>query len=174
MLMASAKIQNYNRTYQNYSKARQNYVRPYQNQYMPYGNSGTYQNYNRTYGNNTAYDNEQCVRRAESSDKAIMRLKQVSFIILSIIIFTVALILIYFKAVISSVQMQINEMNIEIMEVQQQNSRMEAEIIEAGNIENIKIEASALGMAAPTHDQVVLISLNSYNDTELSTTNSDG
>jgi len=174
MLMASAKIQNYNRTYQNYSRARQNYGRSYQNQYTAYHNSGVHQNYSRTCDYNTAFENEQYSGKVKSNDRAVMRLKQVSFIIFSVIIFTVALILIYFKAVISSVQMQINEMNIEIMEVQQQNSRLEAEIIEAGNIEHIKLEASALGMAAPTNDQVVYISLNSYNNTNLSVANSGG
>ena len=93
------------------------------------------------------------------AEKAKRRTKKLLFMLGMLIVFTACMGLIYFKAIISSTQMKINHMSSEMREIEQENSRLEGQLIKAGNIERIKMEASVLGMAAPTSDQVCYIAL---------------
>ncbi len=92
-------------------------------------------------------------------EKAQRVTKQLLFVLSMLIVFSACMGLIYFKAIISSTQMKINHMNSEIRAIEQENSRLQGQLVKAGNIERIKMEASGLGMSAPTSDQVCYISL---------------
>ena len=73
--------------------------------------------------------------------------------------------MIFFKSVISSVQMDINAVNAEIRAMEQENSILEAEKINALNIESIKKTAETMGMSLPGAYQV------EYVDTDDNTAN---
>ena len=73
--------------------------------------------------------------------------------------------MIFFKSVISSVQMDINAVNAQIRAMEQENSILEAEKINAINIESIKKTAETMGMSLPGAYQV------EYVDTEDNTAN---
>ncbi len=62
--------------------------------------------------------------------------------------------MIFFKSMISSVQMEINQVNSQIRELEQENSMLEAEKINALNIESIKATAESMGMSLPNSYQV--------------------
>jgi len=73
--------------------------------------------------------------------------------------------MIFFKSVISGVQMDINEVNTQIRSLDQENSMLAAEKIKALNIESIKSMAENMGMSLPDAYQV------EYVDTEHETSN---
>lgn len=62
--------------------------------------------------------------------------------------------MIFFKSMISSVQMEINSVNSQIRGLEQENSMLEAEKINALNIESIKVTAESMGMSLPSSYQV--------------------
>lgn len=62
--------------------------------------------------------------------------------------------MIFFKSIISGVQMEINGINSQIRELEQENSLLEADKINALNIESIKETAENMGMSLPTACQV--------------------
>ena len=62
--------------------------------------------------------------------------------------------MIFFKSVISGVQMDINAVNSQIRTLEQENSILEAEKIKALDIESIKQEAESMGMSLPQAYQV--------------------
>ncbi len=62
--------------------------------------------------------------------------------------------MIFFKSVISGVQMEINSVNKEIRNIEQQNSMLQAEKINAVDIESIKMAAEGMDMSLPGTYQV--------------------
>ncbi len=75
-------------------------------------------------------------------------------ILASIMLFFACAGMLYFKSVIAEVQMDINDVNSEIRIIEQDNSRLMAEMINAVNIDSIRISASSMGMTLPQAYQV--------------------
>jgi cell division protein FtsL len=75
-------------------------------------------------------------------------------IIVPVLFFCACIGMIYFKSVISKVQMDINNINSEIRIMEQENSRLRAEEISAIDIDHIKTAARKMGMSLPLASQV--------------------
>ncbi len=65
--------------------------------------------------------------------------------------------MIYFKSVISGVQMQINKVNQQVRDLEHESSLLQAEKINAMDIQMIKDTAKSMGMSLPSTYQVVYV-----------------
>jgi cell division protein FtsL len=71
--------------------------------------------------------------------------------------------MIYFKSVISGVQMQVNQVNQEIRDLEHESSLLQAEKINAMDIKMIKDTAESMGMSLPSAYQVVFVDTQEQN-----------
>jgi cell division protein FtsL len=78
----------------------------------------------------------------------------IAIIIVAIIIFSACAGMLYFKSIISKMQLGINDINSEVRIVEQENSRLKADKINAIDIDSIKISATKMGMSLPQSNQV--------------------
>lgn len=75
-------------------------------------------------------------------------------ILVALMLFSLCVGMIYFKSVISQVQMNINDINSEIRTIEQKNSRLQADKIGAIDIDYIRISAEKMGMSLPQTYQI--------------------
>ncbi len=80
-------------------------------------------------------------------------------VLVSVVLFAALVGLVYVKYMISETQLEINSLNTQIHELNNEKSRLEEKLDRETNIQDIMTRASALGMAQPTSEQILTITL---------------
>lgn len=89
-----------------------------------------------------------------------------AIVVVTVLVFSVLVALITVKYRIAETQLEINRINNEIHEKTAERTRLEERLERAGSITNLMNRAAALGMAQPTGEQILYITLPGSDDRE--------